>query len=275
MKCVGINLYSVNIGVDDMLRNKDEQALLKMIDDQILYDIDYIGINSGVRLEEEMEDVLWMVRVIQDHYSYPLVIDTLNANVMREALKIHRHGKPIMNSTSGDDYRMHSYFPLAKEFGCSVIALTMDEAGIPTGVPERLRVAHKLVETGAGYGLKPEDIYLDPCAFAVSVDSNNCVDVCSAIAALKKEFPDNPVSICTTNMSYGLPEREILDIVGMSMAVASGLDMFLTEITPAVGAALQGLKLMNGQDDYSEQYIKRYREKRLDIFSKKDQIRDD
>ena len=175
-----------------------------------------LDVNAGV---PGLDEVALLPRVLQEVMSVtdvPLCIDTANPLALAAALEIYQ-GKALINSLNGEEASLAAVLPLAKEHGAAVIALCMDDNGIPATAAERVAVAGRIIERALRSGIPQEDIILDPLVMAVSADSQAGRITLQTIHLLVSEFSAN-ITIGASNVSFGLPERAALNAVFLAMA---------------------------------------------------------
>ncbi len=180
-----------------------------------------LDINVGAPGCDEIEFLPKIISAIQYSVSIPLVIDTSNPDAMEAALRVY-NGKALINSVNGKRESMERIFPLMKRYGGAVIALTLDEAGIPDTVSGRLDIAKKILAVAESYGIDKKDIIFDPLAMAVSVDKNSARVTLETVRRIKTELGCH-TSLGVSNISFGLPKRDAINSAFFSMALESGL----------------------------------------------------
>lgn len=199
-------------------------------------DIPYI-LNEGITQEEkgaqvldvnvglpEIDEVLMMETVVKELQSVtelPLQIDTSDSVAMEKALRIY-NGKPLINSVNGKREVMKSVFPLVKKYGGIVVALTLDESGIPETTEGRIKIVEKLYKTAREYGISEKNIIIDPLAMAVSSDDKAAVATLQTVKYVKEVKKGNTI-LGVSNVSFGLPQRELITSTFFTMAMQNGL----------------------------------------------------
>ena len=192
-----------------------------------------LDINVGLPDIDEREVMKKIVREVQAITPLPLQIDSNNPDVLEGAMRIY-NGIPLINSVNGEEKSMSAVFPLVKKYGGVVIALTMDEGGIPKTAEERVKIAEKIVERAAEYGISAERLVFDPLALSVSSDKDAATTTLMVVKMLTER--GFKTSLGVSNVSFGLPEREKLNATFFGMALSSGLKMAI--INPSSRAML-------------------------------------
>jgi 5-methyltetrahydrofolate--homocysteine methyltransferase len=253
-------------GIDGMIEKRDKAELLRLARMQIDYGADMLAVNCGSRIESEADDIEWMFRTIQDELEIPLCIDSPNPEAHAAGLKVHRHGRPMVNSITAEQKRMHAILPLVREYGATVTAILHDESGIPGDVEGRLRVVPTIENAIKEHGIDPQEVYLDCMVFPLSVRSDNGQVYLQALQRVRREYPQFKTICGLNNISYGLPRPDILNTSFLSMCAAAGQDAAYVEISRATGAFARGIHALTGADDYCKGYISSYRASKLEVL---------
>jgi 5-methyltetrahydrofolate--homocysteine methyltransferase len=207
-----------------------------------------------------VDEVILLPRAVQtviDTVDIPLCLDSAVPEALEAALKVYK-GKPLINSVTGEEHSLAKVLPLVKEYGAAVIGLVQDEKGIPKDSERRVAVAHKIVERAEAAGIAREDIIIDCLAFAVGADPSSGPAVIEAIRKIKAELGVN-LTLGASNVSFGLPDRNLLNNAFVIMAIAAGVTCLIVDVAkvrPAVLAA----DLILGRDKRARRYIEAYRQ---------------
>jgi len=217
-----------------------------------------LDVNVGVSGADEkrlMIDALYAVREVTD---VPLCIDSANPEVLAAGLEVYK-GKALINSVNGEEAKLKDVLPLVAQHGAAVVALTMDDNGIPTEVSTRLSIGDKIINEAAKLGIQTEDIIIDPLALSVAADDQAGLVSLTALAQIRDKFGVNQ-TIGAGNISYGLPERQAVTCVFLALAVNNGLTCPITD--PSVWEIRRTLlltDLFRGMDEFSMNFITAYR----------------
>ncbi len=182
--------------------------------------VDILDVNVGLPEIDEVKVLEKTVKMLQSVTPLPLQIDTASHEAMEKALRVY-NGKALINSVNGKKEVMEEIFPLAAKYGGVVIGLTLDENGIPKTAEERVLIAEKIIETAKNYGIDKKDIIIDPLAMTVSADSTSAKTTLKAIEILSKK--GIKTSLGVSNVSFGLPRRELINSTFFAMALTKGL----------------------------------------------------
>ena len=216
----------------------------------------YIEVNAGARIGHEMEDMEWLLEVIQKAATVPLCLDSPDPKVIERAV-IMVEKTPMINSISLETGRYESMLSLVNGRDWKVVALCMDDTGMPKSANEIVERAGRLVEGLEGVGIKREKIYLDPLIQPISTDMTKGVVAIESVRGIMQEYPGVHTVCGLSNVSYGLPQRKFLNRIFLSLLVAAGLDsVILDPLDDAIMAVLTGTLTLLGQDDYCMNYIK-------------------
>ncbi len=180
-----------------------------------------LDVNVGLPDIDEPEMMERVVRELQSVLDLPLQIDTSNLEAMERALRIY-NGKPLINSVNGKAESMEAVFPLVKKYGGVVVALALDENGIPETAEGRLKVAEKIYSTAASYGIARKDILIDALCLTVSSDSRGALTALETLRRVRDELGGR-TTLGVSNISFGLPQRGVINSVFFAMALENGL----------------------------------------------------
>ena len=223
---------------------------------QIAWGADVLDINVGVPGLDEVAMVKKVVEVVTSVTDVPLCIDSGNPDVLAAGLKA-APGKPLINSVSGEEKRLATVLPLAKERGAALIGLTMDDKGIPATAEERCAVAEKILNRAAQLGIPAEDIIIDPLVLTVGSDSKAALVTLQTIELVRRNFGVN-VNLGASNVSFGLPDRPTVNAAFLTIAIQAGATCSITD--PAkLGQTVRAADLLLGRDPNSMRYLKYFR----------------
>ena len=219
---------------------------------------DIIDVNVGAFGVDEVDVLPRAVKIAMKAVDAPLCIDSSSPDALVAALKVYK-GKPLVNSVNGEEKSLAKILPVIKEYGAAVVGLTQDDEGIPTGADRRVAIAHKIVERAGKIGIPPEDIVIDCLAFAVGADTESGRVTLETISRVKAELGVN-MTLGASNISFGLPDRDLINYAFMSVVIAAGatsLIVNVAKVRPIVLAA----DLVLAQDKRARRYIDAYRKR--------------
>jgi len=220
---------------------------------------DILDVSVGTFGVDEVTLLPRAVQTVIDTVDIPLCLDSAVPEALDAALKVYK-GKALINSVTGEEHSLAKVLPLVKKYGAAVIALVQDEKGIPKDSERRVAIAHKVVERAEAAGIAREDIIIDCLAFAVGADPSSGPAVIEAIRKIKAELGVN-LTLGASNVSFGLPDRNLLNNAFVVMAVAAGVTCLIVDVAkvrPAVLAA----DLILGRDKRARRYIEAYRQRK-------------
>jgi 5-methyltetrahydrofolate--homocysteine methyltransferase len=225
---------------------------------------DVLDVNVGAANVDEADLLPKAVRLVMGTVDVPVCIDTADGEALAAALAVHKElnpdGKPLINSVNGEEASLARVLPLVAEYGTAVIGLCMDDDGIPETPERRLVVAEKIIERAEALGMSRENVLIDCLALTVSADSKAGWTTLEAIRMVKEELGVN-MALGASNISFGLPEREVINGAFLAMAIAAGLNCPIVDaakVRPYILAA----DLALGRDDYALRYIKAFRQRK-------------
>ena len=219
---------------------------------------DLLDVNTGVPGIDESKVLPLVVKKLQAVTALPLQIDTASPEAMEKAMRIY-NGKPLVNSVNGKKESMDKIFPLVKKYGGLVIALTLDDSGIPDTTEGRIKIADTIIKEAAKYGIKMSDLIFDPLAMAISADKNAAKVTLDTIKVLKSR--GLKTSLGVSNVSFGLPERPSMNASFYTMAAATGLSCaIINPFSKEMMDAVTSVNALFGHDDNFENYINHFSE---------------
>ncbi len=213
-----------------------------------------LDVNVGIPDIDEVKMLKTVILELQAITNLPLQIDTSNYEAMEEAMRVY-NGKPLVNSVNGKIESIKKVFPLVKKYGGTVIALTLDENGIPKRAEDRLNIAKKILKEAKKYGISKKDIIFDPLAMTVSADLNAGKETLRAVKLISNKLKAK-TSLGVSNVSFGLPNRDYLNANFFSLALNNGLSTAI--INPNSNEILKtyySYLALNGLDNNFERYI--------------------
>lgn len=222
---------------------------------------DYLDVNCGNMVGQELEIMQWLVETIQQAVDTPLCIDSPDEAALRVGLSHLKPGyKPMINSISAEEKRFNAVAPLIKEFDAKIVGLCIEDAGMPASAEDRLRIAANLVEALEKNGVSQDDIYLDPLVKPLSTNDKHGIEVLDAIRLIKEKFPAVHFTCGLSNISFGLPNRAVLNRLFVVQTMTAGMDGYILNPTDkAMMGLVYASRALLGQDKYCAKYIKAHR----------------
>ncbi len=238
----------------EALKSNDINYILKEGISQQEKGAHILDVNVGLPEIDEVKMLENAVFELQSVTDLPLQIDTTNITAMEKALRIY-NGKAMINSVNGKKESMESIFPLQKKYGGLIVALTLDENGIPEKAEGRVEIAKKILKEAAKYGISKKDIIFDPLALTVSSDNSAAKETLKAVKLIREDLGCH-TSLGVSNVSFGLPEREIINSNFFTMALNSGLSAaIMNPYSYEMLKAYYSFIALNGMDENCSSYI--------------------
>ena len=216
-----------------------------------------LDVNTGVPGLDEPAVLDSTIQAVQSVTDLPLQIDTSDPKALERALR-HYNGKALVNSVNGKEESLSTVLPLVAKYGGAVVALTLDESGIPPTADGRLAIARKIIARGAEYGLKPSDFVVDVLCLAVSADAGSANTILEALERVKGELGCR-TCLGVSNISFGLPARPLLNAAFYTMALARGLSAgIVNPLATDMMTAYKAFRALTARDSTCEDWIASY-----------------
>ena len=213
-----------------------------------------LDVNVGLPEIDECEMLEKAVTEIQTVTDLPLQIDTSNSVAMERAARRY-NGKPMLNSVNGKAESMDAVFPIAKKYGGLTVALTLDEDGIPKTAEQRLLIAERILKRAEEYGIDKKDLIFDPLAMAVSADASAATETLRAVEMITKKLGCK-TSLGISNVSFGLPSRDIITASYLTQALSMGLSAaIMNPFSTEVMKSYRAFAALSGLDEGFKEYI--------------------
>ncbi len=213
-----------------------------------------LDVNVGLPGIDEVATMKHVIKLLQEVISLPLQIDSSNAQAIEQACRYY-NGKPLINSVNGKTETMEAIFPIVKKYGGVVIGLTLDENGIPPKAKDRLEIAKKIIKTAAKYGISKENIIIDCLVLTVSAQQKEVIETIKAVRMVKEELGVHTV-LGVSNVSFGLPNRPLLNKTFLTMAMAAGLDLpIINPLDKELMDAIDAFNVLYNYDQDATIYI--------------------
>ena len=237
----------------EALKEKDMNYILSEAVKQAEKGVHILDVNVGLPEIDETEMMNSAVYEIQAVTDLPLQIDSSDPKVLEGAMRIY-NGKPLINSVNGKEESMNAVFPLIKKYGGTVIALTLDENGIPQTAQGRVKIAEKIIQTAKKYGIDKKDIIVDPLALTISSDSKSAKITLDAIRLIRQMGVYTSLGV--SNISFGLPLREKINSSFFTMALENGLNLaIMNPFSVGMTDAYFSFLALSGFDTSCKDYI--------------------
>jgi 5-methyltetrahydrofolate--homocysteine methyltransferase len=235
------------------LQEQDFEYIQQLAISQVVAGADILDINVGVPGLDETALLPQIVELIAQVTDAPICLDSPNPEALAAALPV-APGKPLVNSVSGEQSRLETILPLVKDRGAAVIGLTMDDNGIPADPEGRMFVAENILEKAASIGIPAEDVIIDPLVMTVGADSHAGNVTLETIRLIRQALGVN-INLGASNVSFGLPERLIINQAFMALAIGAGATCVISDPVKLAGT-VRAADLILGKDMYASRYIR-------------------
>ncbi len=241
----------------EAIANKDIGYFENQAVEQFQAGADILDINMGVPNIDEAQMMKIAVKAVQGVVDLPVQIDSSDALAVEMGAR-YANGKVIINSVNGDDEVLEKILPIAKKYGAMVLGLTIDKDGVPKTVEKRLQIAEKIVNYASKIGIKKENLIIDCLTLTVGAEQEQAIKTLQAIKLVKEKLGVKTV-LGVSNISFGLPNRQIVNSHFMTIALSFGLDLAI--INPNIAEMMQSFRVYNlisGNDKNGEKYIESF-----------------
>lgn len=246
----------------EALRSGDSDYIINEAIAQTEAGADILDVNAGLPEIDEAAVLVDLVGKIQGVSGLPLQIDSSDPVAVEAAVRAYA-GKPIINSVNGKQESLQTVLPIAKHYGCAVVGLTLDEGGIPPTAEERFAIAERIVQAAEEAGIPRQDVLIDCLVMAASTNQSEVVEILRAITLVKERLGVRTV-LGVSNVSFGLPLREVVNATFLASAFAAGLDMpILNPLSERYREVVDSWRVLCGQDVGAMRYIEGYADKKI------------
>jgi 5-methyltetrahydrofolate--homocysteine methyltransferase len=237
------------------LQSGNFDYVLELAEMQIKTGADVLDVNVGFPGVDDVKLLPETILAIRNKFDVPLCLDSPNPKAIEAALKV-AGGKCLINSVNGEEKSMRAIIPIAKDYGAAIIGLSMDDDGITHDPEKRVAVAEKILERAVKAGIKEEDVIIDPLVMAVSADPRACIVTLETIRLIRQKLGLN-ITQGASNVSFGLPNREILNAAFMSLAIMNGLTCPIAN-PEKITAIVRATDLILGRDDFAIRFVEHF-----------------
>lgn len=265
MLIIGERINSTRPKIREAIKDRDANHILREAKSQLASGASYIDLNCAVTSGDELQDMDWIMSVIQSGIpEVSVCIDSPNHLALEKGLKAYRaKGSLFINSITAEDSRINNVLPLAIRYKTKLVALTMDGKGMPNTAGERLEIAVHIFDKVRKGGFNTDDLYIDALIRPISTEPEQAKEFLKSIKMIKGL--GNVKTICgLSNVSFGLPDRGLINSIFLAMAMNEGLDAAIIDPTEKhVALSLAASNALLGADEYCGEYIRAFREGKL------------
>lgn len=263
MIVIGEKINATRPSVGRIIERRDDARLAALAVGQAQTGAAYIDVNVGTgngTRANEVEAVRWAVDTVQRHVDTPICIDSADPAVIEAGLESVRDRPAMVNSVKAEKHALDSIVPLAAAHGASLIALAMDENGIPDTVEKRLAACNRIARVCGEAGLGPEKLFFDPLVMPISTDIHSGKVTLDTLQSVKRDLPGAKTVTGLSNVSFGLPERSRVNAAFLQMCIFAGLDAVILDPTDAaLTAAVTTGEVLVGRDRHCRRYTRKFR----------------
>lgn len=241
----------------EALLANDMDYILGQAIEQVHAGADILDVNVGLPGIDEKAMMIAAVKAIQSVCDTPLQLDSTIPEVLEAGLRVY-NGKPIVNSVNGEEDSLETILPLVKKYGAAVVGLTLDKGGIPKKADDRFAIAVKILNRALEYGIPREDVYIDCLTLTASAEQDGVAETLNALHRVKTELGLQTV-LGVSNISFGLPNREMITRTFLTMALQDGLTLpIINPNIESIMGAVRAYKLLAGIDRDCLEFVNAY-----------------
>ena len=260
MLIVGESINSSRKEINSAVGERDAAFIKELAQKQVDAGAHYLDVNCGTKVFNEPETMVWLVETILEQVQIPLCIDSPNPKAIAAALPLLKNCQPMINSITAEKKRFQDILPLVLEYRTKIVALCMDDSGMPETSSDRLKVAEGLVKELTAAGVKHDDIYLDPLVKPISTSDKAGIEVLQTIENIRQMFPEVHLICGLSNVSYGLPNRQILNQTFMIQTMTMGMDSYILDVLDKrLMGYIYASQALLGKDEYCMNYLTAHR----------------
>ncbi|MFP4392715.1 MAG: methyltetrahydrofolate cobalamin methyltransferase [Desulfohalobiaceae bacterium] len=265
MEIIGELINASRKKISEAIKAQDADYIQDIAKQQHENGANYIDVNAGTFVGKEKEYLHWLIQNVQKAVDIPCCIDSPDPEVVESSLQLHQ-GTPLINSISLESERYDALLPVVTQNQCKVVALCMSDEGMPESAQDRFSIAERLVNALVQKGKGPGDIYVDPLVQPVSTNDNYGVEFLNSIEMIMTRL-EGVHTICgLSNISFGLPKREILNQNFAVMAVLKGLDSaIINPLDAKMMANIKAAEALAGKDAFCANFLDAYRAGKLEV----------
>jgi 5-methyltetrahydrofolate--homocysteine methyltransferase len=258
MLIIGENINATIPRVKHMIMDHDADGLVELAKRQEAAGAAIIDVNVGTgegAAEDEAGDMKWLVGLLSDGVGCKLCIDSADPAVLKAGIEAGGERVGMVNSVKGTEENIAEVMPLAADNGLPLIALCMDESGIPKDAETRLKTCEKILKGAEAHGVPTENLYFDPLVMPVSTGITQGAATLETLRGIKENFPQAKTVLALSNISFGLPGRTLINQAMAHMAQYMGVDaLLISPLDPALMTAVKAGEAVMGRDRHCRKY---------------------
>lgn len=247
------------------IASRDVEFVQELARKQVEAGANYLDVNAGTGSGNEAEDLVWLIETTQAAVDVPLCLDSANPIALKSGMECVRQ-TPMVNSISGEANRLDGILPLVANAGSPVIALLLDDNGIPDNLAGRLEIAYRILERAHQSGVPDEKIFIDPLAMAISTRTEGALVALETMRVLRAENPEVKFSIGLSNISFGLPARTLINQAFLAQLLAAGLDAaIINPMEQGLINMLYATEMILGRDRFCRSFTTAFRKGKIKL----------
>ncbi len=267
MLLMGESINGTRKQVAEAIQARDAEFIKNLALEQVEAGAGLLDVNGGVAGGNEVDDLLWLIEVVMGVTDMQLMVDSANPKALDAGVQtiIDKGGKvPFINSISGEQPRIDAVLPLIEKHKCPVVGLCLSNEGIPPTAEDRFAVAKQIFDLCTGAGLPAEDLWIDPLVMAVSADPTAPGVTMDSLKLNTERLPSRTTG-GLSNVSFGLPNRGLLNRTFVAMCAGIGLDGLIVDVrSKPMMATIKSIEALRGEDNFCGAYLKAHRAGILD-----------
>ena len=264
MLIIGERINASRKSIAEAISLRNAAFIQKEAKTQTAAGADYLDVNAGTFVGEEAKHLQWVIETVQEVTDLPLCIDSPDPSVIKAVIPLAKK-TPMINSITLESFRLEEILPLVAEHKTKVIALCQSGDSIADIAEAKVKMAGQLVEKVKGAGIPLDDLYIDPLVYPLATNDRSALATLDAIEQIMKQFPGVHTTCGLTNVSYGLPNRKLVNRTFLVAAIGRGLDSAILDPTDnQLFGALKAALMIAGKDEFCIEYIVGFREGRFE-----------
>jgi 5-methyltetrahydrofolate--homocysteine methyltransferase len=264
MLIIGERINASRKSIAEAISSRNAPFIQNEVKAQAMAGADYLDVNAGTFFGEEAKHLRWIIETVQEVTDLPLSIDSPDPSVIKAMISLVKK-TPMINSITLEPSHLEGVLPIVVKHKTKVIALCQSANSIADTAEAKVEMAGQLVERVKATGIPLDDLYIDPLVYPLATNDQSALATLDAIEKIMKEFPGVHTTCGLTNVSYGLPNRKLVNRTFLVSAIARGLDSAILDPTDRqLFGALKAALMIAGKDEFCMQYIAGFREGRFE-----------
>ncbi|MBI4595362.1 MAG: dihydropteroate synthase [Candidatus Tectomicrobia bacterium] len=263
MLIIGEKINGTLAKVAIAIANRDAPFIRSLAGAQKEAGAHYLDLNAGSPPDREPDDLVWLVETVQSAVDLPLCLDSSNQMALAAALQRVKQ-RPIINSINSEKAKLESILPLISKYGCSAMAMLIDEAGVPNEVISRQALARNIIAHTRQAGIQDKELFVDPLVMSIATNTGSTLTTLETMRSIREEFPEVRFCAGLSNVSFGLPARRFVNRAFLVLALAAGLDAAIIDpLDKSLYTMLLATELLLNRDKHCRNYTRSYRQGKI------------